>query len=167
MTIGNRTSSPDIPYSLVVGGSALWMEGQLNPPNSGMYVGGLLAAPAFLSSRRTGGPCANCGTQLFQSSRNYYNAMSSVFDAATPNADIQNAVVRCNSNTSNVNVLDMDYLTFIAQYYGGMRASNSSIPTLSLFSIFTLPMSPTQMFHSEEQVFQLQELFTMLLEPAL
>eukprot|EP01114_Cavostelium_apophysatum_P010364 TRINITY_DN23_c0_g1_i1.p1 TRINITY_DN23_c0_g1~~TRINITY_DN23_c0_g1_i1.p1 ORF type:complete len:962 (+),score=298.51 TRINITY_DN23_c0_g1_i1:390-2888(+) len=59
-----------LPYSLVAGRHVTWGSGSLHPDGTGapypgdredMFVGGTFSGPAYLSERRTGGPCQSTG----------------------------------------------------------------------------------------------------------
>ena len=88
-TSGANATDRALPYAFAVGGNLKWVDGDLYPGKNcveccnvgffqlklvqdgsnnpypgteeGMYVGGTVSAPSFLSDRRTGGPCSgNC-----------------------------------------------------------------------------------------------------------
>jgi len=86
-----------LPYSLVVGGDAVFAGGAVYPDGSNypyvgaeenIFVGGTFNAPSYLQSRRTGGPCASAGCldADFDNAQAYYNELSTEFSALADNA---------------------------------------------------------------------------------
>jgi len=94
--INNAGTSADdihIPFSFVVGGDATMASGSILPDGShnpyysdqeDAYIGGTFSAPAYLQSRRTGGP-GNLNSD-FDAAKAYYVELSNEIAAVTPNA---------------------------------------------------------------------------------
>lgn len=96
-TSGANATDRALPYAFAVGGNLKWVDGDLYPDGSnnpypgteeGMYVGGTVSAPSFLSDRRTGGPCSgNCLKPSFSAAYQYFLNVSSLYSKGTPNAE--------------------------------------------------------------------------------
>jgi len=84
----NGTDNPTN-FSLVSGGDANWSGGSLSPAYEGMFVGGVLNAPAYLHTRQTGGPCSKSGclNSNFAKCQNYYEKLAATFAATTVNTN--------------------------------------------------------------------------------
>lgn len=91
------------PYTLVIGGSANILNGEIFPSNSGLFVGGAFTGAANLRARILANcSSAGCLNQYFDASKSYYNSLGAYIASHPSNVDYSIAfgtiTLNCTSN---------------------------------------------------------------------